>query len=52
MKIVGHTSAAMWKRYNAVQEADLLKAAQTLHGYLQSVETDTVMTLDESSPAQ
>jgi integrase len=34
MKIVGHESEKMWKRYNAVEEQDLTKAAQNLNTYL------------------
>jgi hypothetical protein len=34
MKIVGHESEKMWKRYNAVEEQDLTKAAQKLNTYL------------------
>jgi integrase len=41
MRIVGHKSEKMWKRYNAMEESDLLKAASKLDIYLQ---TDTVLT--------
>lgn len=41
MRIVGHKSEKMWKRYNAVEEEDLLKAASKLNAYLQ---TNTVLT--------
>jgi integrase len=35
MKIVGHKSEKMWKRYNAIDERDLTEAAQKVHKYLQ-----------------
>ena len=35
MKIVGHKSEKMWKRYNAIEERDLTHAAQKVHRYLQ-----------------
>jgi integrase len=35
MKIVGHKSEKMWKRYNAIEERDLTQAAQKVHKYLQ-----------------
>ena len=35
MKIVGHKSEKMWKRYNAIDEEDLTQAAKTLNKYLQ-----------------
>ena len=41
MKIVGHKSEKMWKRYNAIEESDLLNAASKLNSYLQ---TNTVLT--------
>ena len=41
MKIVGHKSEKMWKRYNAIEESDLLNAANKLYKYL---ETNTVLT--------
>ncbi|MBU6482099.1 MAG: site-specific integrase [Nitrospirae bacterium] len=41
MKIVGHKSEKMWKRYNAIEESDLLNAASKLNTYLQ---TNTVLT--------
>jgi integrase len=34
MKIVGHKSEKMWKRYNAIEERDLTQAAQKVHMYL------------------
>jgi integrase len=34
MKIVGHKSERMHKRYNSVQESDLLKAADKLNTYI------------------
>ena len=33
MRIVGHKSEKMWKRYNAIEESDLLHAASKLHAY-------------------
>jgi integrase len=41
MKIVGHKSEKMWKRYNAIDEKDLITAASRLNTYLQS---NTVLT--------
>lgn len=35
MKIVGHKSEKMWKRYNSIAERDLTQAAQKVHKYLQ-----------------
>ena len=35
MQIIGHKSEKMWKRYNAIAEEDLTKAAKTLNEYLQ-----------------
>jgi integrase len=48
MKIVGHKSEKMWKRYNAIEERDLTQAAQKVHKYLQE---NTPRTLGESTPA-
>src|SRR5215208_3967356 len=36
MKIVGHKSEKMWKRYNSIDESDLLSAASKLNTYLQT----------------
>lgn len=47
MKIVGHKSEKMWKRYNAIKERDLTQAAQKVHKYLQE---NTPGTLGESTP--
>jgi hypothetical protein len=41
MQIVGHKSDKMWKRYNAIEESDLLNAARKLNAYL---ETNTPIT--------
>lgn len=41
MRIVGHKSEKMWKRYNAMEDSDLLKAASKLDAYHQ---TNTVLT--------
>lgn len=46
MKIVGHKSEKMWKRYNAIEERDLTQAAQKVHKYLQE---NTRGTLAEAS---
>lgn len=35
MKLIGHKSAKMWSRYNAIAERDLTQAAEKLHKYLQ-----------------
>ena len=35
MKIVGHKSEKMWKRYNSIEERDLTLAAHKVHRYLQ-----------------
>jgi integrase len=35
MKMVGHKSEKMWKRYNSIDEKDLQLAAARLHTYLQ-----------------
>ena len=35
MKIVGHKSEKMWKRYDAIEVRDLTQAAQKVHRYLQ-----------------
>ena len=34
MKIVGHKSEKRWKRYNAIDEEDLTRAAKTLNRYI------------------
>lgn len=41
MKVVGHKSEKMWKRYNAIEEKDLTQAAQKLNTYLK---VNTVIT--------
>jgi integrase len=41
MKIVGHKSEKMWKRYNSIEENDLVNAASKLNAYLQ---TNTLIT--------
>jgi integrase len=43
MKIVGHQSEKTWKRYNTIEERDLLQAAQKVHNYLHA---NTPGTLD------
>ncbi|HWG96940.1 MAG TPA: site-specific integrase, partial [Nitrospira sp.] len=43
MKIVGHQSEKSWKRYNAIEERDLLQAALKVQKYLQK---NTPGTLD------
>jgi hypothetical protein len=45
MQIIGHKSDKMWKRYNAIDEEDLTKAAKTLNTYLQR---NTPGTLEEN----
>jgi integrase len=45
MKIVGDKSEKMWKRYNAIEETDLVNAANKLNTYLQ---TNTVLTPADS----
>ena len=47
MKIVGHKSEKMWKRYNSIEEKDLLNAASQLNTYLQI--SNTVITPDGST---
>jgi len=50
MRIVGHKSEKMWKRYNAIDEKDLTKAASRLNTYL---EANTLITpANNSSPIQ
>ena len=49
MKIVGHKSEKMWKRYNAIEERDLTQAAQKVHKYLQQ---NTPGTLGEALAEQ
>ncbi len=46
MRIVGHKSERMWKRYNAIEEKDLVKAASRLGIYLQA---NTVLTPADST---
>ena len=41
MQIIGHKSDKMWKRYNAIEESDLINAARKLNSYL---ETNTLLT--------
>jgi len=48
MQIVGHKSDKMWKRYNAIEESDLLHAAKKLNAYL---ETNTLLTRTSSAKA-
>ena len=47
MKIVGHKSEKMHKRYNSVSEADLRLAAKKLNSY----QSNTVITPANNSPA-
>ena len=49
MKIVGHKSEKMWKRYNAIEEKDLTQAALKVHKYLQE---NTPGTLKEYTAEQ
>ncbi len=46
MRIVGHKSEKMWKRYNAIDEKDLTKAASRLNTYL---EANTLITPADSA---
>ena len=46
MKIVGHKPEKMWKRYNAIEERDLVQAALKVQKYLQE---NTPGTLDPRS---
>lgn len=46
MKIVGHKSEKMWKRYNAIEERDLTQAAEKLDKFLAA---NTLLTPEESS---
>ena len=39
MKIIGHKSERMWKRYNSIEEEDLTLAAGKVHKYLSGVNT-------------
>lgn len=48
MKIVGHKSEKMWKRYNAIDEKDLSAAASRLNTSLQS---NTALTPSDPSAA-
>ena len=48
MKIVGHKSEKMWKRYNAIEESDLNNAMLKLNKYH---ETNTLLTPASSSTA-
>lgn len=44
MKVVGHKSEKMWKRYNSIEDQDLTQAAQHLNRYLK---INTVITLEQ-----
>ena len=46
MRIVGHKSEKMWKRYNAIDEKDLTTAASRLNTYL---EANTLITSADSA---
>lgn len=46
MKIVGHKSEKMWKRYNAIEERDLTQAAEKLDKFLTA---NTLLTPEETS---
>lgn len=48
MRIVGHKSEKMWKRYNAIDEQDLTRAASRLNTYL---EANTLITPASNSSA-
>jgi hypothetical protein len=47
MYLIGHKSAKMWPRYNAIAERDLTQAAEKLHKYLQGNTPGTLA--DQSS---
>jgi integrase len=47
MRIVGHKSEKMWKRYNAIDDKDLTRAAARLNTYL---ETNTLITPASGAP--
>jgi len=49
MKIIGHESEKMWKRYNAIEERDLAQAAQKLKTYLSTQAANTVITLEDTT---
>ena len=49
MKIVGHQSEKTWKRYNAIEERDLLQAALKVQKYLQE---NTPGTLDPEAESR
>jgi hypothetical protein len=51
MKIVGHKSEKMWKRYNAIDERDLAQAAQKVHKYLQGNTPGTLVETTADQPA-
>ena len=46
MRIVGHKSEKMWKRYNAIEERDLTEAAEKLDKFLIA---NTLLTPQETS---
>ena len=52
MKIVGHKSEKMWKRYNAIDERDLTQAAQKVHKYLQKNTPGTLGGTDQAAPTK
>ena len=52
MKIVGHKSEKMWKRYNAIDERDLTQAAQKVHKYLQENTPGTLAETMADYPAR
>jgi len=52
MKIVGHESAKMWKRYNAIDESDLTAAAERIGSYLNTQAANTLITPEDSQAAQ
>lgn len=52
MKIIGHKSDKMWKRYNAIEERDLHEAALKMHNYLQGNTPGTLEELAEGLPSR
>lgn len=49
MPIVGYDSEKMWKRYNAMEESDLLNAASKLNSYLHTNIVITPVSSDEAT---
>jgi len=43
MKITGHKTASMYRRYRIVDERDLREATQNLNAYLETQPTTTIV---------